>query len=245
MPMGGSSPTCRPGSRGSSADARDLVRRGSRRRRVGRVRFRASGRAADQAFRCARPDHRVRHSGRSWVAGPMFERPRRALCARPCGWSASRCRRRHVEAGDAGVRHIRARAGRLSQTRPRVRAIRPSEMERPPSRVFLADKTEGLGGRVTAGNSPARAGREEPSAHSPGAASSQPPHKSISHSKSRTTSSPVYERRYPRTPEATTELRPIQRSAIADDRGVDEFCELRRQRAWLQWRPVEGVHPGR
>ncbi|GAT12055.1 KLLA0F01254p [Mycolicibacterium novocastrense] len=36
--------------------------------------------------------------------------------------------------------------------------IRPSEMGRPPSRVFLADKTEGLGGRVTAGNSPARAG---------------------------------------------------------------------------------------
>ena len=31
-------------------------------------------------------------------------------------------------------------------------------MERPPSRSSWLDKTEGLGGRVAAGNSPARAG---------------------------------------------------------------------------------------
>jgi hypothetical protein len=64
------------------------------------------------------------------------------------------------------------------------------DMGRPPSRCSWSDKTEGLGGRVTAGNSPARAG------DFPGAASSQPPHMSISQSISRTTSFPVYGRNY-------------------------------------------------
>src|SRR6201987_6374841 len=48
-----------------------------------------------------------------------------------------------------------------------------------------------LGGRVAAGNSPARAGDS-----SPGAVSLQPPHKSIQLSISRTTSFPVYGRPY-------------------------------------------------
>ena len=71
-------------------------------------------------------------------------------------------------------------------------------MERPPSRGFLVGQNQGLGGRVTAGNSPARA--------FPGAARSQPPHMSVSQSISRTTSFRVYERRYLRTRTATTDL---------------------------------------
>jgi hypothetical protein len=73
-------------------------------------------------------------------------------------------------------------------------------MERPPSRRTWLDKTEGLGGRVAAGNSPARAG------DSPGAASSQPPHMSVSQSIGRTTSFLVYERPYSRTSAATTDF---------------------------------------
>src|SRR5690242_13582638 len=74
------------------------------------------------------------------------------------------------------------------------------DMKRPPSRRTWLDKTEGLGGRVTAGNSPARAG------DSPGAASSQPPHMSVSQSIGRTTSFLVYRRRYLRIRTATTDL---------------------------------------
>src|SRR5690349_18871484 len=73
-------------------------------------------------------------------------------------------------------------------------------MKRPPSRCTWLDKTERLGGRVTAGNSPARA------EDSPCAASSQPPHMSVSQSISRTTSFLVYGRPYPRIRTATTDL---------------------------------------
>lgn len=76
------------------------------------------------------------------------------------------------------------------------------DMERPPSRGIRSDKTEGLGGRVTAGISPARTG----ALTDPGAASSQPPHMSISQSSSRTTSLLVYPRTYPRFASATREL---------------------------------------
>ena len=67
------------------------------------------------------------------------------------------------------------------------------DMERPPSLWFLVGRTEGLGGRVTAGNSPAREGGVS---RKSGAASGQPPHMSVCHSKSRTTSFPVYRRPY-------------------------------------------------
>src|SRR5690349_25122191 len=73
-------------------------------------------------------------------------------------------------------------------------------MKRPPSRCTWLDKTERLGGRVTAGNSPARA------EDSPCAASSQPPHMSVSQSIGRTTSFLVYERPYPRIRTATSDL---------------------------------------
>src|ERR1700745_1653081 len=58
-----------------------------------------------------------------------------------------------------------------------------------------------LGGRVAAGNSPARAGDS-----SPGAASVQPPHKSIQLSISRTTSFAVYGRSYSPRVAPTTEF---------------------------------------
>ena len=88
----------------------------------------------------------------------------------------------------------------LSSTMPNQHG-RALDMVRPPSRCSRLDKTERLGGRVTAGNSPARTG-----GLSPGAASSQPPHMSISQSICRTTSFPVYERRYSRTKTATTDF---------------------------------------
>ena len=50
-----------------------------------------------------------------------------------------------------------ARRCRVTATLP-ARLVGHSDMERPPSRCPWLDKTEGLGGRVTAGNSPARAG---------------------------------------------------------------------------------------
>ena len=104
---------------------------------------------------------------------------------------------------------LRPESTRPHGTRPCKRARRwhrrhqrrsSPDMERPPSRRTWLDKTEGLGGRVAAGNSPARAG------DSPGAASSQPPHMSVSQSIGRTTSFLVYERPYSRTSAATTDF---------------------------------------
>ena len=79
------------------------------------------------------------------------------------------------------------------------------------------DKTERLGGRVTAGNSPARAG------DSPGAASSQPPHMSVSQSIGRTTSFLVYGRPYPHTCTATTDLGLFRGLEPAHPLGGDGF----------------------
>src|SRR5690349_6703936 len=90
-------------------------------------------------------------------------------------------------------------------------------MKRPPSRSTWLDKTEWLGGRVTAGNSPARAG------DSPGAASSQPPHMSVSQSIGRTTSFLVYGRPYPRIRTATTDLGRIRTLEPAHALGSDWF----------------------
>ena len=89
-------------------------------------------------------------------------------------------------------------------------------MERPPSLGSWSGRTEGLGGRVAAGNSPARAGDSlaRRATNTPGAASWQPPHMSISHSICRTTSLPVYERPYSRSRGATTNFRrPLNRRA--------------------------------
>src|SRR5258705_7314159 len=108
-------------------------------------------------------------------------------------------------------------------------------MERPQSRSFLVGQNQGLGGRVTTGNSPARS--------FPGAASSQPPHMSISQSISRTTSFRVYERRYLRTGRQTSDLRAP--SAIAQDRGVDQFGDFAGQRSERQQLAVKRVHPRR
>src|SRR6476646_2675758 len=90
-------------------------------------------------------------------------------------------------------------------------------MERPPSRRTWLDKTEALGGRVATGNSPARAG------DSPGAASSQPPHMSVSQSIGRTTSFLVYGRPYPRIRTATTDLGRIRTLEPAHALGSDGF----------------------
>jgi hypothetical protein len=112
--------------------------------------------------------------------------------------------------------------------------------EAAPEPQFLVGRTEGLGGRVAAGNSPARAGDS-----SPGAASGQPPHMSMKLSISRTTSFPVYERPYPWISAATRSFRRFPPSAIADDRGVDQAAELGGHRRMSQRLAVEGVHPCR
>ncbi len=112
------------------------------------------------------------------------------------------------------------------------------DMERPPSRCSWLDKTEGLGGRVTAGNSPARAG------DSPGAASSQPPHMSISQSICRTTSFPVYGRPYsahPAVRQPIFGLFSAQRSLTMA--ASTSSAELGGQRGRRQRLAVEGVHP--
>src|SRR6478609_5897727 len=120
----------------------------------------------------------------------------------------------------------------------RTTAARP---ERPrtwggPRALFLVGQNRGLGGRVAAWNSPALAGDS-----SPGAASGQPPHMSISHSIYRTTSFPVYGRPYSCAWRGTTDF---GLSAITDDRRVDQCCEVGGDRSRWQRSAVESVHAG-
>src|SRR6476619_6944380 len=65
---------------------------------------------------------------------------------------------------------------------------------------------------------------------------------SISHSISRTTSFPVYGRPYYRGPPSDKQFSPVQRSAIADDGGVDELAALGGRRRRRQRLAVEGVY---
>ena len=92
---------------------------------------------------------------------------------------------------------------------------RAPDMGRPPSHVFLVGLNREARGPGDCGEfAGARGACAKSIQPIPCAASSQPPHMSISQSISRTTSFPVYERRYPRTSKATTDFRrfSVQRS---------------------------------
>ena len=178
--------TCRRGCRGSSDSAGLRHDRGARR---GERRRGLLGTPAGRAPVAAGvPQRRAR------VAGLLSGPARYACLARPGVRSPGRGRSSGVGGGDAFL--LIAGAG----TRRTRTAL---DTERPPSRLPRSDSTEGLGGRVAAGNSPARAVVRQAL---PGAASSQPPHMSICHSISRTTSFPVYRRRYSRNGWATRQL---------------------------------------
>src|ERR1700761_3664195 len=79
--------------------------------------------------------------------------------------------------------------------------------------MLLVGQNRKLGGRVTAGNSPAHSYRQLFRA---GAASAQPPHMSMKLSISRTTSSLVYGRPYPGICEPTTEFSAQRSLTIAE-----------------------------
>lgn len=122
----------------------------------------------------------------------------------------------------ATVANTRSRSARLSRTgteywaRVRHHAVRTWQ-QRPltwsgPRAVFQVGQNRKLGGRVTTGNSPAHVYRRLFRAN---AASAQPPHMSMKLSISRTTSSLVYGRPYPRIGEPTTEFSAQRSLAMA------------------------------
>ena len=151
----------------------------------------------------------------SRIACPVPTRTRGSCCAWPRDRTTTGGRPRRMGLRDAVVRVAGPRPRRLVQQRRSTGVGRPFAHDRPyghrrSRRHEAAPEPCVPGWTKPRARGPGDCGEFASALRcdkSPGAASSQPPHMSISQSISRTTSFPVYERRYPRAQTATTDFR--------------------------------------